>query len=346
MNVKDLTNAKSYLSKRFLRNMKRFGSTDDACWTGSSADLTRVLRSNVHGVGLGHKIVAGKETTEVVVQVFVNKKLPVSLVSSRYRVPETVDGLPTDVIEDDFPCFLAARRTSSNTTTKGDSVVVGAGLASSHYKVTSGTIGYLVRSKDPSDDPNEVFAIGNNHVFADTNRAKIGDRIVHPGGAHAAGKKTRIGKLWRFVPITSDAHATNYVDAALIKIDSNVSTTREVPGGGDVKGVTSVSRRRPVTIYGAANGKRTGMVFTTNYDHVLPYKVGNDTVWAQFSNQFRIKASRNNIPVASPGDSGALVLCNKTNKAMGMVYAASAHGVFAFASPIDVVCTELKVELL
>ena len=54
---------------------------------------------NVNGVAVGHKIVAGKDTGEMCVTVLVKKKLVKSQLLGKDLVPQTINGIPTDVRE-------------------------------------------------------------------------------------------------------------------------------------------------------------------------------------------------------------------------------------------------------
>ena len=57
---------------------------------------------NVVGVGVGHEIVGGKRTDRVSIRVYVRKKLPKDQLAPDAILPDTLDGLPVDVIEDEF----------------------------------------------------------------------------------------------------------------------------------------------------------------------------------------------------------------------------------------------------
>src|SRR6185369_9301216 len=70
---------------------------------------------NVIGVGVGHEIVGGKRTDRVSIRVYVRKKLPKDQLAPDAILPDTIDGLPVDVIQDEFrihqqsPISLAER---------------------------------------------------------------------------------------------------------------------------------------------------------------------------------------------------------------------------------------------
>jgi len=55
--------------------------------------------SGVVGVGIGKKIVAGKESDQLAIIVFVSKKLPKSQLKKASLIPESLEGVPVDVQE-------------------------------------------------------------------------------------------------------------------------------------------------------------------------------------------------------------------------------------------------------
>src|SRR5690349_17113034 len=57
----------------------------------------------VHSLAIGAKVVAGRKTTEPVIAVFVKKKRPVSELHPDEVIPPEIDGVKTDVIEEEPP---------------------------------------------------------------------------------------------------------------------------------------------------------------------------------------------------------------------------------------------------
>src|SRR5580698_3454091 len=53
----------------------------------------------VHGIGVGRKIVARKATNSACIRFYVTHKLPKSLIGHEQLIPTHIDGIPTDVIE-------------------------------------------------------------------------------------------------------------------------------------------------------------------------------------------------------------------------------------------------------
>lgn len=55
--------------------------------------------SGVVGVGIGKKIVEGKESNQLAIIVFVSKKLPKTRLEKTNIIPESLEGVPVDVQE-------------------------------------------------------------------------------------------------------------------------------------------------------------------------------------------------------------------------------------------------------
>ena len=51
------------------------------------------------------------------------------------------------------------------------------GVSIGHKDITAGTLGMLVQDKETG----EILILSNNHILANSNDAKIGDRIMQPG---------------------------------------------------------------------------------------------------------------------------------------------------------------------
>ncbi len=85
------------------------------------------------------------------------------------------------------------------------------GVSTGHPNITAGTIGARVR-----DLSGRVFALSNNHVYAASNDAQIGDGALQPGafdGGQDPGD--RIGTLYDFEPLDFSTSGANIMDAAI-----------------------------------------------------------------------------------------------------------------------------------
>ena len=171
-------------------------------------------RANVVGVGVGYKHSQGAPTTELAVVVSVRAKLPLAALAAADRVPRTVAGVHTDVVETGE---LRALATLLAVPPRLDAFAPVAkmaiaptdrlrparpGLSLGHSQVTAGTFGCLVRRGG------DVFILSNNHVLANSNNARVGDAIWQPGRADGGQPEDQIGNLADFVPIAFEGEET------------------------------------------------------------------------------------------------------------------------------------------
>ena len=64
------------------------------------------------------------------------------------------------------------------------------GSSIGHYKITAGTLGGFVRSRDDGS----VLILSNNHVLANENKGKKGDAILQPGAIDGGKNPERQGR--------------------------------------------------------------------------------------------------------------------------------------------------------
>lgn len=153
---------------------------------GARAQLQE--RAHVVATGVGLKQAAGQATATPCIVCSVAKKLTRSHLGSRDCVPETLDGVPVDVVETG-PIRALAARTDRQRPAPG-------GVSIGHRDITAGTLGCLVR-KD-----GRLFILSNNHVLANSNAAELGDPILQPGPLDGGGfPDDWIANLEDFVPI-------------------------------------------------------------------------------------------------------------------------------------------------
>ncbi|KKN06235.1 hypothetical protein LCGC14_1079410, partial [marine sediment metagenome] len=124
----------------------------------------------------------------------------------------------------------------------------------------NGTIG----ARD-TDGPN-VFALSNNHVYADQNRASFGDPALQPGPFDGGTSPADdIGTLYDFEPIQFGG-PDNDMDAA-IALSSTASLGNATPSDGyGTPGSAPVSAtlNLPVQKYGRTTSLTTGTVSEIN----------------------------------------------------------------------------------
>jgi len=166
----------------------------------AKAEKELLSRPGVVSVGIGFKYRGGVRTDEVCIVVGVKKKLPKEQVPPGELIAESVDGIPTDVIEYGEIRALA------------DVLDVGAqaltqrrrpappGYSVGHPAITAGTLGAWVH-RGPGD---EHYILSNNHVLANSNDGVVGDFIRQPGPADGGTEADRIARLTEYVRIRFD----------------------------------------------------------------------------------------------------------------------------------------------
>ncbi len=258
---------------------------------------------NVVGVGVGYKETNGKETSELCVNVYVEKK--VKDISPDALVPPKVDDIKTDVRE---VGVIEAQ------TFKSRIRPVKPGYSVGHFRITAGTFGCLVRDVCP---PCHVHMLSNNHVFANSNGAKVGDPILQPGRVDGGlYPKDVIARLSRFVSIRfNNPNAYNLVDAALARPTNQRNVIAPIVGLGIPKGTIEATLGMDVVKSGRTTQTTPGKVIGIDATIAVNYGVGT----AYFRNQI-ITTS-----MSQGGDSGSLLLSRSSQEATGLLFAGSSR---------------------
>ena len=145
-------------------------------------------KENVVGFGRGVK------TNRESVEVFVQKKVPLVDLKVDDVVPSEIDGIKTNVIEvgnvfahDELVDYNDRKKTWRPCP---------AGVSISHYKVTAGTFGCVVR-----DNAGRRLILSNNHILANDNDTLIGDPIFQPGSYDGGTEEHIIARLEKYIPL-------------------------------------------------------------------------------------------------------------------------------------------------
>jgi hypothetical protein len=310
---------------------------------------------NVHAVGVGHKIVEGEVTEVPCVRLYVVQKMAESLLSPADVLPKEVDGIPTDVIESApayiFPkgsvnpdALAAAAGACTNDRRKRQRPAVG-GISTAHFNVTAGTISCFCRSTIEADAAS-TFVLSNNHVFADVNRAQLGDDLLQPGPADGGAGVDSFAVLHRFVPIQLGGHTPNRVDAAIGRLLPGIGTDNQICSVGQVNGVIEPEEKMTVCKHGRTSGYTEGSVFDLSVDALVGMDHNDSSIMARFVNQLRINVTPPFSAFGLGGDSGSLVVNQSTRQAVGLYNAGPAGGEYGLANRIQDVLAELQIELL
>ncbi len=210
------------------------------------------------------------------------------------------------------------------------------GISSGQVDVTAGTIGARVRSGD------EVFALSNNHVFANRNNANLGDDILQPGRVDGGTPDDAIGTLHDFEPIRFCSPfpvcPSNRIDAAIAATSENQLgiATPEDGYGAPLAQPIAARLGMEVQKYGRTTGLTRGRV--TGINATINVGFGNAT--ARFTGQIVIEQPG----FSNPGDSGSLIVsanASSERRPVALLFAGSANS--TIANPIQLVLDRFGV---
>lgn len=294
---------------------------------------------NVIGIGEGNKTTDGFRTSERAIVVLVSKKVPRKSLKKTEIVPYRLDSVTTDVLEIGEPRLLS--RTEYRRPAQP-------GMSIGHYLITAGTFGALVKDKKTG----KPLILSNNHVLANSTngkdgRAATGDPVLQPGPYDGGNKEQVIGYLERYIPLKRKfelpecrlataaqgvsnrllmtirpnyrlsfrrrSSESNTVDAAVASPISEKFVSSEILEIGTVSGIASPFLGMTVKKSGRSSGLNHTQIKVINT--TLEIKLSNDEQ-AVFEQQFITG------PIALPGDSGSLVVDEKS-RAVGLLFAGS-----------------------
>ena len=281
-------------------------------------------RANVIGVGIGKKIIRGKETETPAVMVFVEKKFPESQLKKGDIVPKTLDEVKTDVVETGRLKAQAAMAGEAKPRTARWRPAPG-GVSIGHMRITAGTLGGVVR------DGGRRMILSNNHVLANSNDARRGDAILQPGPADSGTQEDVIGTLERFVEIKFERSAggrtslfrrlaarlgfratPNFVDAAIARPTRDDIVSDEILDVSRVPGIADAEVGLRVMKSGRTTGVTAGKILAT--DATVQVDYGRNV--ATFADQLVAG------PMSQGGDSGSLLL-DLQGRTVGLLFAGS-----------------------
>jgi len=239
-------------------------------------------------------------------------------------IPQKLDGVPVQVVvTGKFYALSATGRFERP---------VPIGVSTGHPAITAGTIGCRVT------DGTDVYALSNNHVYANENNAEIGDDVLQPG-AYDGGvdPDDSIGTLFDFEPIVFSRRARNEIDAAIAISTVGKLGTATPAGGYGTPNSTIVEAfiGQLVQKFGRTTGLTQGEVTGVNATVTVGYGPGKT---ARFVKQIIIEPG----DYSAGGDSGSLIVTDDDNRnPVGLLFAGSStHTV---ANRIDLVLTRFDV---
>ncbi len=217
------------------------------------------------------------------------------------------------------------------------------GVSTGHPDITAGTIGCRVT------DGTYVYALSNNHVYANCNNADEGDNVLQPG-AYDGGAlpNDAIGTLYDFVPIDFDG-GDNTIDAAIALTSTNDLGTDTPSDGYGIPSSSTVEDTLdilglPVQKYGRTTGLTKGKVSGIEATVKVYYgDVDGDGVndVARFVDQILITPTKGRF--SAGGDSGSLIVTDPEKQPVGLLFAGSSR--LTIANPIEAVLSAFSVDI-
>lgn len=321
----------------------------EACHTAQKA-----LKQNkdVVSVGLGYRYRNGKRTDEICVVVGVKKKLPPDQVPPGQMVMDTVNGIPTDVVE--YGEIKAHVATLALTERRRPCPP---GYSISHPEVTAGTLGAWVHR----GSGDEYYILSNNHVVANSNDTSLGALIWQPGRADGGSATDQFARLTEYVRIRFDNEQNgdgkkssssfawkawkwpanfladllgcpyrlvvarpnqleqphpNLVDAAVARVIVASNVDLDIPEIGEIEGIADLELGDRVQKTGRTTEHTTGMVEVVGAESVVNYGPGKGN--ATFADQFVIRADSGDF--SAGGDSGSAIV-TEDNVLGGLLFA-------------------------
>ncbi|MCJ7512388.1 MAG: S1 family peptidase [Anaerolineales bacterium] len=316
-----------------------------------------LAKPNVVGVGTGYRTVGKRLTDQVCLVTLVRRKVPLAGLEVQALVPTEIDGVPTDVLEVGDLRIQKPRDLRWRPAPGGVSI--------SHFRVTAGTFGCLVRDRRTG----VRLILSNNHVLANSNQAVLGDAVLQPGALDGgSAEDDQLGRLERFIPIQFndqpgecsvarsvaavgnalarlvgsrhrlavrrvDPQAANWVDAAVARPLQDAWVDEEILEIGRVIGTAAPGLGMPVRKSGRTTGLTRGEIQVLD----TTVTIGYGDRQARFDGQIVTSA------MSSPGDSGSLLVAGDRLAAVGLLFAGSEQA--TIHNPIAQVLEALEVSL-
>lgn len=213
------------------------------------------------------------------------------------------------------------------------------GVSTGHPGVSAGTLGARVT------DGRDVFALSNNHVYANNNQGRPGDNLLQPGVVDGGrDPDDAIGTLHDFEPIRFCAAGLcpyNRIDAALA-LTSTGDLGHETPDdgyGAPRPWSADADLGMEVQKYGRTTGHTRGRVTGIHAIIDVSYRTGT----ARFEEQIVISGG----DFSGPGDSGSLVVTDgrllADRRPVGLLFAGSSAN--TIANPIEPVLERFGVRV-
>jgi len=300
----------------------------------------------VVGVGVGCKWVNGFPVEEQqAIIIFVEKKRSkrgiIQKFSANEIIPESIDGIPTDIIEVGKIVLHRVPKLTKHSAGFNQRIrPIKPGFSCGQRQITAGTIGGFFIDKD-----GDHVIVSNNHVLACENKAKIGDPIYQPGPMDASGNLDFKGwtepvanlpyfaTLKRFVPLVSSGNVT---DSAIATINPKIIEAGLIDQHYPTINSPCIGFGKPnigqsVQKCGRTTGYTTGRVIALNGTFTVSYDFGPAT----FIDCVVLSG------MSKGGDSGSIIM-DMEGKAVAQLFAGSPK--VTIANPINYLLNEYGLQ--
>ena len=266
-------------------------------------------------------------------------------------IPKKLDDVPVQVVVTGKFYALPKPKTPPGQAKKEEKIdptawfvrPVPIGVSTGHPDITAGTIGCRVT------DGTDVYALSNNHVYANCNEAEEGDNVLQPGridgGLEGDDDELidgdEIGTLDDFESIDFDG-GKNTIDAAIASSTTDLlgnatpSDGYGIPNSSTVKATPAILGLT-VQKYGRTTGLTKGIVSGINAMVNVYY--GDDVAF--FVGQIMITGTKGRF--SAGGDSGSLIVTEEGKNPIGLLFAGG--GRLTIANPIDAVLQAYDVTI-
>ncbi len=263
---------------------------------------------------VGIKETRGLATDQVVFQVYVERKKPLAELASSHRIPDTILGIPTDVI--------ARTRIEPH-----DVLCGGMKVTQSLWGISYGTLGAigLATAANTHAAENTPLVLTNHHVASD-----IGGRIGIGCLCDSwCCKCCDVGTL-------VDAALTDHVDGSIATLSAGVHFSHDILAVGAIRGSGVATKGMAVVKYGDSSKFTHGTVTQDNE----PAFTRSDG--ARFVGQIRVAPTAPDTEMSIPGDSGSVYIDVATRRVVGLNHAGDDDGI-AFGNHIADVASRLNI---
>jgi hypothetical protein len=289
---------------------------------------------NVLGIATGEKVSDGRHTGLRCILFLVQKKFPSRVLAVKHRLPRTVAGLPTDVLEIGIAHAFSVDQPDPRQETRPARPGCSIGFRDpTGQSAFAGTFGAVVRDQDG------FYILSNNHVLADLDQLSKGAPTFQPGlldepdpAGHA------IATLSRSIPLSADS--SNLVDCAIAAPNDPSLISNDILFIGPPQGFGDPQQHMEVHKFGRSTSYTAGRITAIDGSVQLRMHTGDEYL---FEDQVLIE-SLNDQPFGAEGDSGALVLDRQTQIAVGLLIGGTPT--LSFANPLPRVLEKLQVQLV